>query len=245
MWCRFRGSRSALKPLFSRAVCTVAWNASEAVDVDVGQLDGRRLKNCPVVVDLDEFSPVGGWATGGRDGRLFERFAEMCQDLPDRPRLGNERDEPDVATTPRALERKLLAHAGHEFGPRNPGGVVGGGLSHESQRSPVVSPPAACPSNACPPVAASRRLPTFAFVMSRDGRPELVIRGEHPLIAMPVLPRRRHEIGQPVQEVKRQEFDDAVNARPRGLAPAPTQLAALCQGSGSHQAARARMAVQP
>ena len=40
----------ALKPLFSRAVCTAAWNASEAVDVDVGQLDGRRLKNCPVVV---------------------------------------------------------------------------------------------------------------------------------------------------------------------------------------------------
>ena len=36
----------------------------------------------------------------------------------------------------------------------------------------------------------------------RDGGPELVIRGEHPVIAMPVLPRRRHEIGQPVQEVK-------------------------------------------
>jgi hypothetical protein len=30
----------------------------------------------------------------------------------------------------------------------------------------------------------------------RDGPPELVIRGEHPVIAMPVLPRRRHEIGQ-------------------------------------------------
>jgi len=30
------------------------------------------------------------------------------------------------------------------------------GLSHESQRSPLVSPPAACP-----PAAASRRLPTF------------------------------------------------------------------------------------
>jgi hypothetical protein len=32
--------------------------------------------------------------------------------------------------------------------------------------------------------------------MRRDGGPELVIRGEHPVIAMPVLPRRRHEIGQ-------------------------------------------------
>jgi hypothetical protein len=36
----------------------------QAVDVDVGQLDGRRLKNRPVVVGLDEFSRVGGLATG-------------------------------------------------------------------------------------------------------------------------------------------------------------------------------------
>jgi len=54
-----------------------------------------------------------------------------------------------------------------------------------------------------------------------DGGPELVIRGEHPVIAMPVLPRRRHEIGQPVQEVKRREFDDAVSTRACGLPPAP------------------------
>ncbi len=37
---------------------------------------------------------------------------------------------------------------------------------------------------------------------------------------MPVLPRRRHEIGEPVQELKRREFDDAVGPRPRGLAAA-------------------------
>jgi hypothetical protein len=55
----------------------------------------------------------------------------------------------------------------------------------------------------------------------RDGGPKLVIRGEHPVIAMPVVPRWRHEIGQSVQEVTRREFDDAVLARPRGLAPAP------------------------
>ena len=34
---------------------------------------------------------------------------------------------------------------------------------------------------------------------------------------MPVLPRRRHEIGEPVQELKRREFDDAIGSRPRGL----------------------------
>jgi hypothetical protein len=55
----------------------------------------------------------------------------------------------------------------------------------------------------------------------RDGAPELVIRGEHPVIAMPVLSRRWHEIGQPVEEVTRREFYDAVLARPHGLAPAP------------------------
>jgi hypothetical protein len=83
-------------------------------------------ERCPVVVDLHELSPVGRRAMGGRDGRRLERVAEVCQDLPDRPRLGGERDEPDVATTPRALQRKLLAHPSHEFGPRDPGGVMGG-----------------------------------------------------------------------------------------------------------------------
>ena len=76
----------------------------------------RRLKDYPVVVALHELSPVGRRATGGRDGRRFERFAQVCQDLPDRPRIGDERDESDVATTPRALQRKLLPHPSHEFG---------------------------------------------------------------------------------------------------------------------------------
>ena len=73
---------------------------SEAVDVDRGQFVGRRLSPIAFVVDLHELSPVGRWATGGRDGRWFERFAEMCQDLPDRPWLGDERDQLGVATTP-------------------------------------------------------------------------------------------------------------------------------------------------
>ena len=44
----------------------------------------------------------------------------------------------------------------------------------------------------------SRGIPPLADIPDReggDGGPELVIRGEHPVIAMPVLPRRRHEIG--------------------------------------------------
>ena len=54
----------------------------------------------------------------------------------------------------------------------------------------------------------------------RDGGPELVIRGEHPVVAMPVLSRRRDEIGEPVEELKRREFDAAIGPRPRGLAAA-------------------------
>ena len=37
----------------------------------------------------------------------------------------------------------------------------------------------------------------------RDGGPELVIRGEHPVIPVPVLPRRRDQIREPVEELKR------------------------------------------
>ncbi|MBM4013237.1 MAG: hypothetical protein FJ286_18070 [Planctomycetes bacterium] len=55
----------------------------------------------------------------------------------------------------------------------------------------------------------------FLFVRRRDGGPELVIGGKDawPVSsrqAMPVLVRRRHEIGEPVEELKRREFDDAI-----------------------------------
>jgi hypothetical protein len=53
----------------------------------------------------------------------------------------------------------------------------------------------------------------------RDGFPEPVIRCEHPVISMPVLPRRRDEIGEPVEELKRRELDDAIGSWPRGLPP--------------------------
>ena len=54
-----------------------------------GSLSIRRLKDCPVVMDLHELSPVDRRATGGRDGRWFERFAKMREDFPDRPRLAD------------------------------------------------------------------------------------------------------------------------------------------------------------
>jgi hypothetical protein len=41
------------------------------------------------------------------------------------------------------------------------------------------------------------------------------------VIPMPVLPRRWRQIREPVEELKRREFDHAIGSRPRGLAPAP------------------------
>ena len=52
----------------------------------------------------------------------------MCEDLPDRARLGEERDPPDAAATVGALERKLFPHPRHQFRPCNPRGVVRAGL---------------------------------------------------------------------------------------------------------------------
>jgi hypothetical protein len=37
----------------------------------------------------------------------------------------------------------------------------------------------------------------------RDGPPELVIRREYSVIPVPVLPRQRDEIGEPVEKLKR------------------------------------------
>ena len=84
----------------------------------------RRLKDVALVVDLDELAPVGGRATSGRDGRRLEWFAEVCENLLDRPRFRDERDQPDVTAAVRALKRKLLPHPRHEFRPRNPRRVV-------------------------------------------------------------------------------------------------------------------------
>ena len=48
------------------------------MDIDRGQLVGRRLKDVAVVVGLDEFAPVGRRAMSGRDWRRFERLAVVA-----------------------------------------------------------------------------------------------------------------------------------------------------------------------
>jgi hypothetical protein len=62
---------------------------------------------------------------------------------------------------------------------------------------------------------------------SRHGPPELVVGCKHSVIPVPMLARRRDEIGEPVQELKRGELDDAVRSRSRGLSGSPPAAARL------------------
>ena len=74
------------------------------------------------------------------------------------------------------------------------------------------------------PMPAGRGLLPLADVADRersDGGPERVIGRKDAWLssrrqAIPMLPRRRDEIGEPVQELKRRELDDAIGPRPRG-----------------------------
>jgi hypothetical protein len=108
------------------------------VNIDRGLFVGRRLKDCPVIMDLHELSPVDRRAAGGRDGRWFERFAEVCQEMTSRVRshpglrplaklrfevsrlLPAVSSKPDVAAAGGARKWKLLPHPSHQLGPGNP-----------------------------------------------------------------------------------------------------------------------------
>ena len=60
---------------------------------------------------------------------------------------------------------------------------------------------------------------------------------------MPVLPRRRHEVSEPVEELKWGKLDDAAGARPRGLPPASRANPVGCLVSREHVADFGRAAV--
>jgi hypothetical protein len=87
-------------------------------------IHGVNDKGQPGQWGLNELVPVGRRAPRGCDWWRLERSAKMREDLPDRPRLRDERDQPDVTAAVWALERKLLPNPGHQFRPRNPRGVV-------------------------------------------------------------------------------------------------------------------------
>ena len=82
---------------------------SEAVDVDHGQLVYPSLKDCPVVMDLHELSPVGGRAACGKDERSLEWLAELREDLSDGP-----------SSVMNAMNRMSPPHPGHSSGNSSP-----------------------------------------------------------------------------------------------------------------------------
>jgi hypothetical protein len=106
------------------------------VDVDRGQLVGCRLENVPVVVDLHELAPVSGRPASRRHRRRFERFAEVGEDLPDRARLGDEGDQPDVAG------REWVDSSGNfsPTRPMSPRGLLKGGPAGKFLQPDVLGP---------------------------------------------------------------------------------------------------------
>jgi len=129
------------------------------------------LKDVAVVMGLDEFVPVGGRAPCRQKWRRLEWFAEMREDFPDRPRLRDERDQPDVAAAVWALQRKLLPHPRHEFRPGDSGGVVRAGflrrVTAAFRRATVVPMPAGsglAPLATCPSCHQKRALLTSIHV---------------------------------------------------------------------------------
>ena len=126
---------------------------------------------------LHELAPVGGRATSGRDGRRLKWFAEVCENLPDGPRLRDERDQPDVATAVRALKWKLLPHPGHEFRPGNPRRVVRAGRLIRVAVAPCGATVVPMPTGRGPPLLAD-----VADRECRDGGPQFVIRRKHPVV---------------------------------------------------------------
>jgi len=74
------------------------------------------LDRVAVVMGLHEFGPGGRWASGRRERRRFEGLAEIREDLPDRCRVGDERDEPDVAA---AKDSPVNGTSAPDFGLRS------------------------------------------------------------------------------------------------------------------------------
>jgi hypothetical protein len=103
-------------------------------------------------------------------------------------------NQTDVAATVRALERELLAYPGQQFRPCNPGGVVRPGLLMCVAAVAIRGLSANGPADSLPAGGGLGPLTNVPNGQRRDGPPQLVIRRKHPVIPMPVLPRRWDEV---------------------------------------------------
>jgi len=123
----------------------------------------------------------------------LQRLTEMSEDLADGCRLCDERDQPDVAAATRTRVGKLPPR--HELGLGNSRRVVGAMF-----RIRVTALVRRVTSPACWLVPLLRGV---ANRRCRDGSPQPVIRREHPMVAVPMLPERQYHVRQTVKKLKR------------------------------------------
>jgi len=94
------------------------------------------------------------------------------------------------------------------------------------------------------PLRVSRRACGLSGVADRQGShgcPQRMVRRKHPVIPVPVLARRRHEVRKATQKLVRREVDDALRIRSRRLlvAAGPDPLPALVPRKGVADSLRA------
>ena len=161
-----------------------------------------------------------------------QRFTQMRQDPPDRPRIGDEADQPDIATTVGTHHRKLLTHPCQQLGPGNPRRVVVARLSiNDSSRTAAATPRASQDTGmlACLRVSLLADIPDGK---RRDGLPQPVVRRNTPSY------RCRCRRGGGISAASRSRNSNGVSSM-TPLAPGrvdfrerpgPTQFPHLCRG---------------
>src|SRR5210317_1982946 len=118
--------------------------------------------------------------------RRIQRFAKMRQDFPDRPRVGDEADQADIATTVGTYQRKLLTQSCQQLRPGNPRRVVVArlcidGSSRTAAAAPCGSRDTGMLARLCFPLLAD--IPNGKRC---DRWPQGMVRCKHPVIPMPV-----------------------------------------------------------
>jgi len=141
----------------------------------------------------------------------------MHQDFPDRPLVGDEADQPDITTAPGTRRWKLLTHTCQQPRLGNTRRIVVARLSiNDSSRTAA----AATRGSQGTGMLDRLRVTLLADIPDSkrsDGWPQGVVRREHPVIPMPVPPRRWDQRCQPVKKLKRRQLNDTTGPGLRRL----------------------------
>ena len=91
-----------------------------AMNVDHGQVVGRGLFKTAVILSLHQVIPSDGWPTSWCHIGRLQWLTHVLKNLPNRPRLSDEANQPDVAATIRARQWKFFAHPSQQLRPGDP-----------------------------------------------------------------------------------------------------------------------------